>query len=423
MSNSSIEHNGSYSTAHAVGWNNVSLKQVALGTIVIAGVFLTFWLVITLRYIFILLFLGIVVATALIPILDWFRERRVPRTIAVLIIYITFLTASGVVILLLLPSFNTQVEQALQELPTRYNEVRETIIALPFLEGIAAQLPTDPSTVAFDYTDVGAFITTWLPSFWQGIVLILLISLLSYYWLYYRTLTVQALGMLLPLNWRAEAINIWNSIEIQIGAFVRGLFILCFTIASLSAMGYTLIGLPFALPLALIAGLLEVIPYVGPFLALLLAGLVGLSVSPTMALQAIAVALLIQFLESSIVVPRVMDRAVGVRPVVTLLALAIFNEIFGLLGALLAVPLAAVFQILLGRFVLKEPDVANLEVGGRDRLALLRYHAQELVQDMRQRVRVKSEEPNEKQDSPEEELEMIIRELDVHLAKAQEQPQ
>lgn len=423
MTDSPLEPNGSHSTVRMSGWRNVSLRQIALGTMIIVGMFLAFWLIIALRYVFVLLFLGIVVATALIPAMEWFRERGVPRTVAALIIYTALLAASGTIISLLLPSFTSQMEQALQELPTRYSEVRETLLAFPFMEGVVAQMPADPFVLAFDNNNFGLLVTTWVPSFWQSFVLILLIGLLSYYWLYYRTLTIQSLAMLFPLNWRAEALNIWNSIETQIGAFVRGLAILCFTIASLSAVGYTLIGLPFALPLALIAGLLEVIPYVGPFLALLLAGLVGLSVSPSMALQAIAIALVIQFLESTIVVPRVMDRAVGVRPVVTLLALAIFSEIFGLLGALLAVPLAAVLQILLGRFVLKDPDVANLEIGGRGQLALLRYHAQELVQDMRQRIRVKSEEPTAKQDSPEEELEMIIRELDVHLARAQEQPQ
>jgi hypothetical protein len=110
-----------------------------------------------------------------------------------------------------------------------------------------------------------------------------------------------------------------------------------------------------------------------------------------------------------------------VRPVVTLLALAIFGELFGLVGALLAVPLAAAFQVLLDRFVLSAPTVSQMEIGGRDQLALLRYKAQDLASDLRQQVRSKEEEINAEADVDEEELEALLVDLDGLLAAAQEQ--
>src|SRR5439155_17065613 len=125
--------------------------------------------------------------------------------------------------------------------------------------------------------------------------------------------------------------------------------------------------------------------------------------------------------EASVVVPRVMDRAVGVRPVVTLLALAIFELLFGLLGALLAVPLAAVLQVLLDRFVLTTRAPEQLDIGGRDKLALLRYQTQDLAHDLRQQVRSKTAEVNEEADVTEEELEALLLDLDGLLAAAQEQ--
>jgi AI-2E family transporter len=152
-----------------------------------------------------------------------------------------------------------------------------------------------------------------------------------------------------------------------------------------------------------------------------LAGLVGLSVSPGMAAAAVGVAAILQLIESTTVVPRVMDRAVGVRPVVTLLALAIFELLFGLLGALLAVPLAAVFQVLLDRFVLRGPTPEQLDIGGRDRLALLRYQTQDLASDLRQQVRSKTADVDEETDAAEEELEALLLDLDSLLAAAQEQ--
>jgi predicted PurR-regulated permease PerM len=247
------------------------------------------------------------------------------------------------------------------------------------------------------------------------------VLILSYYWLYYRALAIQSVALLIPINQRAGAIELWNEIETKIGAFVRGLAILGFVIGLLSAIGYVAIGLPYGLTIAIIAGILEAIPYVGPLLTLVLAGIVGLSVSQSMALLAVGIALVIQLLENTIVVPRVMDKAVGVSPVVTLLALAVFSDLFGLLGALLAVPLAAVFQVLLDRMLSRAATPAEHEIGGRDKLALLRYHTQDLANDLRQQVRSKTEDMDAEVDAAEEELEALLTDLDGLLAAAQEQ--
>jgi predicted PurR-regulated permease PerM len=249
----------------------------------------------------------------------------------------------------------------------------------------------------------------------------MLVMILSYYWLYYRALAIQSIALLVPINQRAVAIELWNEIENKLGAFVRGLAILGFVISVLSAIGYLAIGLPYGLTIAVIAGILEAIPYVGPLMTLVLAGLVGLSVSQSMALLAVGIALAIQLVENSIVVPRLMDRAVGVSPVVTLLALAVFSDLFGLLGALLAVPLAAVFQVLLDRVMLRAAAPADLDIGGRDKLALLRYQTQDLANDLRQQVRAKTEDMDADVDAAEEELEALLVDLDGLLAAAQEQ--
>jgi predicted PurR-regulated permease PerM len=250
-----------------------------------------------------------------------------------------------------------------------------------------------------------------------------LVLLLSYYWLYYRPLAIQSVALLIPIDQRAGAVELWNEIEAKIGAFVRGLAVLSFIIGLLSAIGYVAIGLPYGLTIAIIAGILEAIPYVGPLITLGLAALVGLTVSQSMALLAIGIAMVIQLLENVIVVPRVMDKAVGVSPVVTLLALAVFGDLFGLLGVLLAVPLAAVFQVLLDRVILTPTAPEQLEIGGRDKLALLRYQTQDLANDLRQQVRTKTEEIDADVDATEEELEALLVDLDGLLAAAQEQGQ
>jgi predicted PurR-regulated permease PerM len=407
-------------------WQRVTLKQVALGTTIVALVLLGLFLLIALRNVVVMLFLGIVVATALTPIVDRLRRLGLSQGPATLAAFTLLILLVGALVAALVPFIATQIIQVVSDLPARYTSLRSTIAASPsaLVQNFAAQMPADPfqNMTGGDGFALGATLTTLLPSLGHLLLLGSLVLFLSYYWLYYRSLAIQAIALLVPFDRRPDMVDLWNQIETKIGAFVRGLALLGFTIAVLSGIGYTLIGLPYGITIAIIGGILEAIPYVGPFLTMALAVTVGLSVSPTMAIMALLVAAIVQFVESSVVVPRVMDRAVGVRPVVTLLALSVFELLFGLLGALLAVPLAAVFQVLLDRFVLTTAAPEQLDIGGgRDKLALLRYQTQDLARDLRQQVRSKTEEIDESVDAMEEELELLLLDLDGLLAAAQEQ--
>jgi predicted PurR-regulated permease PerM len=406
-------------------WQRVTLKQVALATAIVVLIALGLALAVVLRYVFLMLFLGIVVATALAPVVERLRKFGLSQSAAALTAFGLLLLLIGGILAALMPFFAAQIAQAAQDLPNYYAGFRTNSQQSDsrFLRGLAAQLPADPFSgiSGTDGIALGAQVAAWLPSIGWSLLFSTLVLLLSYYWLYYRGLAIQSVALLVPINQRAAAVELWNTIETKIGAFVRGLAILGGAIGLLSGIGYLAIGLPYGLTIAIIAGILEAIPYVGPTLTLVLAGLVGLSVSQNMALMAVGIAMVIQFLENTIIVPRVMDKAVGVSPVVTLLALAVFSDLFGLLGALLAVPLAAVFQVLLDRVMLTPAAAEQLNIGGRDKLALLRYQTQDLANDLRQQVRVKTEDVDGDVDAAEEELEALLVDLDGLLASAQEQ--
>ena len=406
-------------------WQRITLRQVALGTALVALVIAALALIAALRYVFLMLFLGIVVATALAPLVERLRKWGVSQSLATLLAFSGLLVVITGILAVLVPFFIAQVVQALTDLPSSYNGFRITVTSSSsrFLRGLGSQLPPDPFASLSEGPDntLSAQVAALTPSLGRGVLFSVLVLLLSYYWLYYRTLAVQSVALLIPLNNRAGAIAIWEESEQKIGAFVRGLAILSVVIGAFSAVGYIAIGLPYGLTIAVIAGILEAVPYVGPIITLVLAGVVGLTVSQEMALYAIGIAMVIQFLENTIVVPRVMDQAVGVSPVVTLLALAVFSDLFGLLGALLAVPLAAVIQVLLDHAMrrLSVPNEQN--IGGRDRLALLCYQAQDLANDLCARFRNKIHDLDMDEDVVEEELEALLVDLDNLLAAAQEQ--
>ena len=141
----------------------------------------------------------------------------------------------------------------------------------------------------------------------------------------------------------------------KIGAFFRGQLILCSIIGLASTIAYLLLGIPNAFLLGLLMALFESVPLVGPFLGAVPALIVTMSSAPDKVVWVIGALVLIQTLESNFLVPRVMDRSVGVNAIITMLALAAFGALFGLLGALLAVPLAAILQIVIGRVLFNTP--------------------------------------------------------------------
>ncbi len=427
MSNVSVSNTSNGASPSPAGsiWERASLKQIVLGTVLVALVVIGLALVVMLRYVFLMLFLGIVLATALAPLVERLRRWNVPQGAAVLLAFGLLLLVVGGVVAALLPFFVGQIVQAVRDFPTFYGGFRTSLSQSDsrLLHAIGVYLPADlvGSLSSGSADTLSAQLTTLLPSVGQALLASSLVLLLSYYWLYSRTLALQSIVMLLPLDYRANTLALWNEIEEKIGAFVRGLAVLGLVIGVLSAIGYMAIGLPYGLTIAIIAGLLEAVPYVGPIITLILAGIVGLTVSQSMALLAIGIAMVIQLLENAIVVPRVMDKAVGVSPVVTLLALAIFSDLFGLLGALLAIPLAAGFQVLINHGLQRVRTLSDPQIGGRDKLALLRYQTQDLTNDIRLQLRNKADELDADVDEIEEQLESLLVDLDSYLATVQEQ--
>ena len=159
---------------------------------------------------------------------------------------------------------------------------------------------------------------------------------------------------------------------------------------------------------------------IGPLLGAIPAAVIALSISPIKLVWVIVATVIIQQLENSLLVPRVMHKAVGVNPFVTLLAIFAFSSLFGIAGALMAIPIAAMLQLLLDRFVF-HPTVIDAEAStGRDYASRLRYDAQDLAQDLRKQARLKkggSDLRIAQMDQVLDEIETITSDLDALLAQ------
>jgi len=253
----------------------------------------------------------------------------------------------------------------------------------------------------------------------EGVFFAIVILLLTFHWTLDGPRALQAWLLLLPKDRRESMSDLITAMETTVGFYIAGQGVLCLVIGLLSLVAYLLIGLPNALVLALVAGVLEAVPMIGPLLGAIPAAVVGLSIAPAKLVWVVLASVVIQQLENSLLVPRVMRKAVGVNPFVSLLALFAFGSLFGIAGALMAIPIAAMLQLLLNRFVFG-PEAE--ETSGRDAASRLRYAAQDLAQDLRKQARLTKDGSTLKIaqiDQVMDEIETLTTDLDALLAQSQ----
>ena len=261
----------------------------------------------------------------------------------------------------------------------------------------------------------------YVPEAARAVFFAIVILVLAFYWVLDGPRATRSLLLLVRQDRRESIGELVSTMEAKVVLYLAGQGVLCLIVGVMALAAYLLIGLPNALVLALLAGVLEAVPMIGPLLGAVPAALVALSIAPVKLIWVVVATIVIQQLENSLLVPRVMKRAVGVNPFVTLLALFAFGSLFGVPGALMAIPLAVIIQLVLDRFVFhpaaKEPEVS----AGRDYASRLRYEAQDLAQDLRKQTRLKkggSDLRVKQIDKVMDEIETITTDLDALLAQA-----
>lgn len=405
-------------------------RQVFLATITVLAVLAVFWIFIRFYLVMFGVLQAIVFGTAFRPAVEWLNRRGVPRWLGAILLFIVVTATLVGLLVLIVPLFTSQGTMIMSTLSNYYQELRamllntdsvlvlrlasrlpETLVIMPALSGASAA-PDDPNAPL----DQAAVILSYIPSVVNGIFLTVTVMLLTFYWTVDRNRITRSLFIFLPTGQREPARQFLEASEEKVSAYLRGLGVMCLAIGLLTLIAYWIIGVPYAVLLAVFAGLMEAVPLIGPFLGAIPAVLVAVALFPDKIIWVIIATVIIQQLENNLLVPRVMDRSVGVNPVVSLLAFVIFTSLFGLGGAILSIPLAATLQLIVNRRILDNPESPPI---GRTNTSLLRYEAQELIQDVRKHVREKETSMDEVSDKVEDSIEAIVNDLDSLLAQAE----
>ena len=368
-------------------------------TLTVATVILGFVLIFVSRHVLFCLFTGIVIATALRSLVGRLRHRGWSIGQAATIVYSGIVALVIGILALPMPIVILQVERLWSALPSMYAAAREHALerTAPALRKFVERMPESLDAVVGQASGPNRFVAAVAEqidaqALAGGLLATLGVLILAFYWTLHEERTVRSMLLWVPALKRDATRDFIDAVLSKTGAFVRGQALLCLIVGMLSLIAFRLIGLPHVFALALMAGVFEAVPVFGPILGAGPALLVASTLGFEQVLWTAAAAFIIQQLENHILLPRVMSRAVGVNSLVTLLAMAAFGTLFGFAGLLLAIPLAALIQLLLDRFLLGREALVGALPTGRDRISRLRLEAVELAQDARERFRRPSTE-------------------------------
>ncbi len=333
-----------------------SLSWAARGAGLAVGVGLIFVLasvVVAAREIVLLVFIAVLLGAALAPVVGTIRGRTgIGRGLSILIVYAAFLAGVIAIAVFIVPAAVVQLGAALSRLPQFLDQVRAWSAQLrpdALAEGIGSLLdaveapflpgpPPTPESVLEVSLLVG-----------QVAAALVTLLVLVFFWLTERSRLQRYALAFMPSHRRAGIRDAWNEVEARLGLWVRGQLILMATIGVATGIAYSLLGLPAALLLALIAALAEVIPILGPLIGAAPAVLVATTISPEVVLLTIGITIVLHFIEGNVLVPLVMRNSVGLSPFLVLASLLVGGAVAGILGAIVAVPIVAGITVVLER--------------------------------------------------------------------------
>lgn len=283
---------------------------------------------------------------------------RIPRWLAILALYVTFLLAVAFVLSLVVPPLVRQVRELVANLPSYADRLQAELTRRGLVDAnwswstLFADMQM-PSGVAIS----GVFgAVTGLVGMIGKLVTVLLLPF--YLLLEASQLRTWLLQFVRPEN-RKRADRIARAVTVKVGAWLNGQLVLGAVIGTTATIGLWLLGVPYFYVLGLIAAVGELIPVVGPILAAIPAILLAFTVSPQTALFVTLFCWGQQFVENNVLVPRIMERQVGVSPVAIIIALLVGSSLLGFVGAILAVPSVAIIQVLVNEFLVPDEEEAD----------------------------------------------------------------
>jgi predicted PurR-regulated permease PerM len=314
------------------------------------------WLLYLIRGVLLLVYISTLLAIGFSPAVHWFERRRVgwlrtkfSRGAAILVFYVLCLALFALLLAIIVPPFVTQSRELWQAMPGYFDRGQQLMIDHGWLHQnwtwteVIQKLPSPELAVT---SLVGA-----AESVFGALAALATIVVLPYYLLVEADDLQDGFLRLLPPERRARHERVTDDVTLKVGAWLGSQMLLCVIIGALASLSLWLIGVPYFYVLGLIAGLGELVPVVGPLMAALPAVIAGWTISTETMVVVAGYFAAQQVFENYVLIPRIMQKRVGVSAVTVIVALLVGTELLGVVGALLAVPTAAIVQVLLHEYL------------------------------------------------------------------------
>ena len=323
--------------------------DISSGTIFrIVFILLGLWFLFLIADILLVLFAAIVVAAAIEPIANYAQKYKVPRPLSVTVVYLlAILILMGVAGMMVEP-LQQQIRQLVQAVPTIMNTLHDVLVFIPQLNE-----QEFINTIQQGVTQFGDNLTRLSFNIFQqtrvviaGIAAFLFVFVLTFYLVVEKDALKKFIRIVTPVEHQPFMVRTVDRAQKQVGRWLLAQVVLGLIIGVVVGLGLWIIGVPYALLLGLLAGILEIIPYIGPIIAGVLGVVIGFSQSLILGLVVLGFYILVQQFENHILVPNVMRRAVGLHPLATIIAILLGARLAGTVGLILAVPMATVIAVL-----------------------------------------------------------------------------
>ncbi len=323
--------------------------NISTGTLLkVVLVILILWFLWAIKDVLVLLLIAVTLASALEPLADSLNQKHIPRAVSVLSVYIFAIAFVGFIGYLVIPQVVDQFQQLRENRADLVFKLEQNLSTVNvFHYNLADAISNNLDTIAAKAKGItGDFYQRTLGVF-SGLIDAVTILVISFYLVAERNGMKNFVITLVPGDYQQKTIAVINKVQRKIGMWLIGQFIISAIIFMISLLGLTLLHVKFALVLAILAGFFELIPYIGPFISAIPAIIFAFVQNPPLALAVALLYLFIQKTEGYILVPKIMQRTVGVSPLVIMLAILIGFEVGGILGVLLAVPIVAAVNVVI----------------------------------------------------------------------------
>jgi predicted PurR-regulated permease PerM len=294
--------------------------------------------------------IAMIISYVLNPIVNVLNRRRVPRTIAVLLIYAIFITSLTVILMHLIPMFMKQLMDLNEQVP------QLTVKAQSLMDSFndnqllpqSVRMGINNSLVKFE-KGISEFISNYIDGIGNTINMLFIafiIPFLAFYILKDYKIMEKSVLTLVPKNHREHVVKLLFDIDAALGSYIRGQFLVCIMIGCLAYFGYWFIGMPYPLLLAFVVAVFNIIPYLGAYFGAAPAIVMAASMSWKMVLYVVIVNTIVQTLEGNIISPLVTGRTLHMHPLSIIFVLLVGGELAGIIGLILAVPFFAVIKVI-----------------------------------------------------------------------------